>query len=342
MEFKQEPFENYYEVGDEIGSGQFAIVKKCQHKETNKEYAAKFIRKRRGGGRRGAKMEDIQKEVNILTSVDHPNIIHLYEVYECRTEVILVLELVAGGELFDYISEKDHLSEEEASSFLKQILDGVEHLHSKNVAHLDLKPENIMLLDKNSTRIKLIDFGLAQVIGPKMDIRAMMGTAEFVAPEVVSYEPLSLATDMWSIGVITYILLSGASPFLGDEQQETYENITAVDYSFDEEFFNGTSELAKDFIQKLFIKESRKRSTVYECLQHPWIQPHSKQEEDQRKESAINIEHFKAFIARRRWKQSVRVVALCNRLSRSANLLKSRSTDLGLNGSKNYVDEELN
>ncbi|KAJ8304643.1 hypothetical protein KUTeg_018226 [Tegillarca granosa] len=326
MEFKQEPFENYYEVGDEIGSGQFAIVKKCIKKETKEEYAAKFIRKRRGGGRRGAKMEDIQKEVNILTSVDHPNIIHL----------------VAGGELFDYISEKDHLSEEEASSFLKQILEGVEHLHSKNVAHLDLKPENIMLLDKNSTRIKLIDFGLAQVIGPKMDIRAMMGTAEFVAPEVVSYEPLSLATDMWSIGVITYILLSGASPFLGDEQQETYENITAVDYSFDEEFFNGTSEIAKDFIRKLFIKESRKRSTVYECLQHPWIQPHSKQEEEQRKESAINIEHFKAFIARRRWKQSVRVVALCNRLSRSANLLKSRSTDIGLNGSRNCVDEELN
>ena len=276
MEFKQSSFEDDYDVGDEIGSGKFAIVKKCLNKETNIEYAAKYIRKRRGGGRRGAKMEDIKKEVDILHQIDHPNIIQLYEVYETKLEVILVLELVSGGELFDYISEKDHLSEEEASAFIKQILDGVEHLHSKNIAHLDLKPENIMLLNKNSTRIKLIDFGLAQMIGPNSNIRAMMGTAEFIAPEIVSYEPLSLATDMWSIGVITYILLSGASPFLGDEQQETYENITSVTYQFDEEYFSSTSDLAKDFITNLFVKNSRKRGTVQSCLQHPWIKPKEK------------------------------------------------------------------
>lgn len=271
MEIKKEAVESKYEIGDDIGKGQFATVKRCRDPQTGSEYAAKFIRKRRGGGRRGAKMEDIQKEIEVLSETNHRNIINLYEVFETNREVILILELVDGGELFEYLSEKDKLSEEEASSFLKQILEGVEHLHARNIAHLDLKPENILLQDKSSTAVKLIDFGLARKIGPRDDQRAMMGTAEFIAPEVVSFEPLSVATDMWSIGVLTYILLSGASPFLGENQQETFHNITAVNYEFDEEFFNGTSELAKDFIRKLLVKDQRKRATVHDCMNHPWI-----------------------------------------------------------------------
>ncbi|XP_067666267.1 death-associated protein kinase 1-like isoform X1 [Haliotis asinina] len=335
MEFKQDPFEDSYEIGEEIGSGHFAVVRKCTHRLTLVEYAAKFIRKKRGGGRRGAKMEDIQKEIDLLQEVDHSNIISLYDVYETKTEVILVLELVSGGELFDYISEKDHLGEEEASAFIKQILEGVQHLHNKNIAHLDLKPENIMMLNSHSQDIKLIDFGLAQKIRPMDEHRAMMGTAEFVAPEVVSYEPLSLATDMWSVGVITYILLSGASPFLGDHQQETYHNITAVNYTFDEEYFSQTSELAKDFIRKLFVKNTRKRSSVEECLAHPWIKPQEKQQENARRSAVINIDNFKAFMARKRWKQSMQAVRICNKLSRSM-LRKSVDTL----DSRNGINEE--
>ncbi|KAL4227700.1 Death-associated protein kinase 2 [Mactra antiquata] len=271
MEFKKESVDIKYEIGDDIGRGQFATVKRCREKQTGSEFAAKFIRKRRGGGRRGAKLEDIQREIEILTETNHRNIINLYEVYETNREIILILELVDGGELFEHLSERDKLCEEEASSFIKQILDGVEHLHSKHIAHLDLKPENILLQDRGSTAVKLIDFGLSRKIAPKQDVRAMMGTAEFVAPEVVSYEPLSVATDMWSIGVLTYILLSGASPFLGENQQDTYHNITSLNYQFDEEYFDGTSELAKDFIQNLLVKDQRKRATIYECLKHPWI-----------------------------------------------------------------------
>ncbi|GFO37012.1 death-associated protein kinase 1 [Plakobranchus ocellatus] len=243
---------------------------------------------------------------------------------------------VTGGELFDYISEKDHLGEEEASAFIAQILRGLKHLHDHNIAHLDLKPENIMLRNRNTQSIKLIDFGLAQRIQGKEDIRALMGTAEFVAPEVVSYETLSLATDMWSVGVITYILLSGASPFLGDNQQETYHNITAINYQFDEEYFANTSELAKDFISKLFIKISKKRATVDDCLNHPWIRPKEPQELIKRQSAVINIDNFKAFMARKRWKQSMRVVSLCNRLSKSILLRKSTDTL----GSRNTLDED--
>ncbi|XP_013889961.1 death-associated protein kinase 1 [Austrofundulus limnaeus] len=163
------------------------------------------------------------------------------------------------------------------------------------------------------------------------DFKNIFGTPEFVAPEVVNYEPLGLESDMWSIGVITYILLSGASPFLGDNKQETLANVSAVDYSFDEEFFSNTSVLAKDFISRLLVKDPKKRMTIQDTLQHPWIKPKDTQQALSRKESAVNMEKFKKFAARRKWKQSVRLISLCNRLSRSflsrSNISVARSDD---------------
>ncbi|XP_028313666.1 death-associated protein kinase 1 [Gouania willdenowi] len=332
--FNPESVEEFYEIGDELGSGQFAVVRRCRHRNTGVEYAAKFIKKRRSkSSRRGVTKEDIEREVNILKEIQHPNIITLHEVFENKAEVILILELVAGGELFDFLAEKESLSEEEATQFLKQILDGVFYLHSKQIAHFDLKPENIMLLNRSvpHPRIKLIDFGLAHKIDFGNDFKNIFGTPEFVAPEVVNYEPLGLEADMWSVGVITYILLSGASPFLGDNKQDTLANVSAVDYTFDEEFFSNTSFLAKDFIARLLIKDPKKRMTIQDSLQHPWIKPKDTQQALSRKESAVNMEKFKKFAARRKWKQSVRLISLCNRLSRSflsrSNISVARSDD---------------
>ncbi|XP_059199903.1 death-associated protein kinase 3 [Centropristis striata] len=272
--FRQEDVELYYEMEEELGSGQFAIVRKCKEKSTGIEYAAKFIKKRRlSSSRRGVSREEIEREVNILREIQHSNIITLHDIFENKTDVILILELVSGGELFDFLAEKESLTEEEATQFLKQILDGVQYLHSKRIAHFDLKPENIMLLDKNvpNPRIKLIDFGIAHQIKAGNEFKNIFGTPEFVAPEIVNYEPLGLEADMWSIGVITYILLSGASPFLGETKQETLTNISAVNYDFDEEYFSNTSELAKDFIRRLLVKDPKKRMTIDDSLQHPWI-----------------------------------------------------------------------
>lgn len=165
--FKQQKVEDFYDIGEELGSGQFAIVRKCREQSTGLEYAAKFIKKRQSrASRRGVCREEIEREVSILRQVLHPNIITLHDVYENRTDVVLILELVSGGELFDFLAQKESLSEEEATSFIKQILDGVNYLHTKKIAHFDLKPENIMLLDKNIPipHIKLIDFGLAHEI----------------------------------------------------------------------------------------------------------------------------------------------------------------------------------
>uniref|UniRef100_A0A8C3XWR5 Death-associated protein kinase 2 n=2 Tax=Chelydra serpentina TaxID=8475 RepID=A0A8C3XWR5_CHESE len=318
--FKQQKVEDIYEIGEELGSGQFAIVKKCREKSTGVEYAAKFIKKRQSrASRRGVRREEIEREVNILQQIQHANIIKLHDVYENRTDVVLILELVSGGELFDFLAQKESLSEEEATRFIKEILDGVNYLHAKKIAHFDLKPENIMLLDKNIPipHIKVIDFGLAHKIEDGVEFKNIFGTPEFVAPEIVNYEPLGLAADMWSIGVITYILLSGASPFLGETKQETLANITAVNYEFDEEFFSHTSDLAKDFIRKLLVKDTRKRLTIQDALTHPWITPVDKQQALVRRESIINLENFKRQYARRRWKLSYSIVSLCNHLSRS-------------------------
>ncbi|XP_031720894.1 death-associated protein kinase 3 [Anarrhichthys ocellatus] len=272
--FRQEDVELYYEMEEELGSGQFAIVRKCKEKTTSIEYAAKFIKKRRlSSSRRGVSREEIEREVNILREIQHSNIITLHDIFENKADVILILELVSGGELFDFLAEKESLTEEEATQFLKQILDGVQYLHSKRIAHFDLKPENIMLLDKNvpNPRIKLIDFGIAHQIKAGNEFKNIFGTPEFVAPEIVNYEPLGLEADMWSIGVITYILLSGASPFLGETKQETLTNISGVNYDFDEEYFSNTSELAKDFIRRLLVKDPKKRMTIDDSLEHPWI-----------------------------------------------------------------------
>nr|XP_032830760.1 death-associated protein kinase 2 isoform X1 [Petromyzon marinus] len=319
-EFCRLKVEDFYDIHGVLGSGQFAVVKKCCEKKSGLEFAAKFIKKRRSrSSRRGVVPEDIKREVSILRELRHPNIISLHEVYENDTDVTLILELVSGGELFDFLAHKESLSEDEATEFLKQILDGVSYLHCRRIAHFDLKPENIMLLENRAPKahVKIIDFGLAQSIVDGVEFRHIFGTPEFVAPEIVNYEPLGVQADMWSIGVMTYILLSGASPFLGDTKEETLSNISAVEYKFDEEYFKQTSALAKNFIQRLLLKSPKERMNVEEAIHHPWIKPKDKHQLLHRKLSFINLENLKSFNARRKWRLSLRVVRLCNQLSRA-------------------------
>ncbi|NXK69167.1 DAPK2 kinase, partial [Sylvietta virens] len=239
-------------------SGHFGVVRLCRERSTGAFYAAKFVKlRRRRGNRRGLERAQVEREVAILRQLHHPNIMRLHELFSSRAEVVLVLELISGGELFDFIAEKEMLSEEEAIEFLGQILCGVEYLHARLIAHFDLKPENIMLQDKGVPKpwIKIIDFGLAQQLEDGITFKSLCGTPQYIAPEVINYEPLSPAADMWSIGVITYILLSGLSPFQGETDAETLSNVVAGAYEFEERCFSQTSETAKDFIRQLLVKE---------------------------------------------------------------------------------------
>ncbi|XP_069694753.1 death-associated protein kinase 1-like isoform X2 [Periplaneta americana] len=318
MEFQTEPFEKYYDVFEEIGKGQFAVVRRCVEKASGVQYAAKFMRKRRVC--RGVPAEDINREVSLLRQLQHPNIVSLHQVFDSRQEVVLVLELVEGGELFHFVAEREYLSEEQAAQFVRQILEALGHMHSHHIAHLDLKPENILLLDNDSLHIKLIDFGLSQRLSDDTRLRAMFGTPEFVAPEIVNYEPLSLGTDMWALGVITYILLSGASPFLGEDKQETYSNVVAGNYCFEEEFFSKTSDLAKDFMAKLLVKDPKKRASALECLQHPWIQAFSPPTKTSAPETSEDVDDIKNMKAMENWQDDNFVVLALHCASSEGNV----------------------
>ncbi|XP_071643956.1 death-associated protein kinase 1 isoform X5 [Temnothorax longispinosus] len=266
MEVHHEPIEKNYQLLEEIGKGQFAIVRKCQEIKTGALYAAKIMRKRRVA--RGVAAADIAREAGLLARLRHPNIVSLYKVIDTGTTVVLLLELITGGELFHWTPS----GEAEAAHVVRQVLMALNHLHSHQVAHLDIKPENILLSSPPPMpSIKLIDLGLSHRLVPGSEHRALFGTPEFVAPEIVNYEPLSLGTDLWAVGVLTYILLSGASPFLGEDKQETYANVAACQYQFDNEYFSNVSEIAKDFIRSLLIKDPKERGNAESCLKHPWI-----------------------------------------------------------------------
>uniref|UniRef100_A0A3P9H5K9 non-specific serine/threonine protein kinase n=1 Tax=Oryzias latipes TaxID=8090 RepID=A0A3P9H5K9_ORYLA len=361
--FKSDIVEDLYEIGEVLGSGHFGQVKKVRERATGTSWAGKFLKiRRKGGSLLGMDRTSVEREVEILQALKHPNIVMLKDVFESRSEMVLVLELISGGELFDFIAEKDNLLETEAIQFMKQILEGLRFMHSNSIAHFDLKPENIMLSEKVSPQlnVKLIDFGLAYRFHQGQEYKSTSGTPQYVAPEVISFEPLSTAADMWSIGVITYILLSGMSPFQGDTDEETLRNVVAVHYEFEDLYFKTTSSMAKDFIQKLLVKDSRERMTAEECLLHPWIkvnppilngmivavvcvcgviffgwdncclfQPITRKQVANRNRSSINMRNFKRFNAKRKWKMSYNMVSVCNRLVNLRLVCKHRSdTDL--------------
>ncbi|NWU35815.1 DAPK2 kinase, partial [Hylia prasina] len=335
--------EDMYELLEKLGSGHFGVVRLCRERSTSTFYAAKFVKmRRRRGSRLGLERAQVEREVAILRQLDHPNIMRLHDLFTSRAEVVLVLELISGGELFDFIAEKEMLSEEEAIEFLGQILCGVEYLHARLIAHFDLKPENIMLQEKDVPRpwIKIIDFGLAQQLEDGITFKSLCGTPQYIAPEVINYEPLSPATDMWSIGVITYILLSGLSPFQGETDAETLSNVVAGAYEFEKRCFSQTSEMAKDFIRQLLVKEPEHRMTAAECLVHPWIKPLSRKQVLSRSRSSINMRNFRKFNARRKWKLSYNTVSACNRLCRTRLLCDLRKEDEELRCCESDQEEE--
>ncbi|KAJ8273509.1 hypothetical protein GJAV_G00102400 [Gymnothorax javanicus] len=328
--FKLENVEDLYEIGEVLGSGHFGQVREVRDKASGNRWAGKFLKVRKNAtSRLGLERQAVEREVEILQSLGHPNIMALRDVFESRAEVVLIIELMSGGELFDFIAEKENLTETEAIGFLKQILHGLNYMHDRNIAHFDLKPENIMLSDKHTLlpTIKIIDFGLAQRLPPDEEYRSTCGTPQYIGPEVINNEPLTVASDMWSIGVITYILLSGMSPFQGDTDEETLRNVIGMNYTFDERYFRETSNIAKDFIEKLLVKDQSERMTAEECLLHPWIKPLTRKQADSRSRSSINMKSFKKFNARRKWKMSYNLVWACTRFSRLQLLCKNRANE---------------
>ncbi|KAM8711075.1 hypothetical protein ACLKA7_000239 [Drosophila subpalustris] len=259
-----------YDVLGEVGRGKFGTVYKCKEKTSGIQLAAKFVPIPKREDKR-----NVEREVEIMNSLQHHLIIQLYAAYEYQKMMCVVLELIEGGELFDRVVDDEFvLTERVCRVFIRQVCEAMAFIHGNGIIHLDLKPENILVLTQKGNRIKIIDFGLARKFDPDKRLRVLFGTPEFVAPEVVNFDCISYGTDMWSVGVICYVLISGLSPFMGENDIETMSNVTIAKYDFEDECFNGISPECLDFIAKLLVKDLSTRMTAADCVKHKWLQQH--------------------------------------------------------------------
>uniref|UniRef100_A0A8C0B333 Myosin light chain kinase, smooth muscle n=1 Tax=Buteo japonicus TaxID=224669 RepID=A0A8C0B333_9AVES len=299
-----------YNIEERLGSGKFGQVFRLVEKKTGKVWAGKFFK-----AYSAKEKENIRDEISIMNCLHHPKLVQCVDAFEEKANIVMVLEMVSGGELFERIIDEDfELTERECIKYMKQISEGVQYIHKQGIVHLDLKPENIMCVNKTGTSIKLIDFGLARRLENAGSLKVLFGTPEFVAPEVINYEPIGYETDMWSIGVICYILVSGLSPFMGDNDNETLANVTSATWDFDDEAFDEISDDAKDFISNLLKKDMKSRLNCTQCLQHPWLQKDTKNMEAKK----LSKDRMKKYMARRKWQKTGHAVRAIGRLSSMA------------------------
>ncbi|KAF3619243.1 Calcium-dependent protein kinase 2 [Capsicum annuum] len=261
----------FFSIGKKLGQGQFGTTFKCIEKGTRKEYACKSIAKRKL--LTDDDVEDVRREIQIMHHLaGHPNVISIKGAYEDAVAVHVVMEHCAGGELFDRIIQRGHYTERKAAELTRTIFGVVEACHSLSVMHRDLKPENFLFVDqKEDSLLKTIDFGLSVFFKPGERFTDVVGSPYYVAPEVLKkrYGP---EADVWSAGVIVYILLSGVPPFWAENEQGIFEQVLHGDLDFSSDPWPSISEDAKDLVRGMLVRDPRKRLTAHEVLCHRWVQ----------------------------------------------------------------------
>ncbi|XP_076628110.1 uncharacterized protein LOC143345146 isoform X2 [Colletes latitarsis] len=264
-----QPLRLHYTVGHEIGNGNFAVVRHCTHKSTGAEYAMKIVTKYKYKGKKAI----LVNEVAILRELCHPNIISLIAEQDTPDQLFLVLELVKGGDLFDAITAATKFSEADASLMIRHLTSALAYLHSLNIVHRDVKPENLLVeMDGSHVRcLKLGDFGLAQVV--RKPLYVVCGTPTYVAPEILAETGYGLKIDVWAAGVILYILLCGFPPFvsLDHSQEELFERILSGQYIFTSPYWDNISDSAKELISNMLQTQPDLRFSAEDVLDHPWL-----------------------------------------------------------------------
>lgn len=332
---KQVSIEDKYNLHGLLGTGAFSEVRLAESKENPGEhFAVKIIDKKALKG----KEESLENEIKVLRRfsanqneaekslgprLTHPNIVQLLETYEDKNKVYLVMELVTGGELFDRIVEKGSYTEKDASHLVRQILEAVDYMHEQGVVHRDLKPENLLYYSPDDdSKIMISDFGLS-----KMEDSGIMatacGTPGYVAPEVLAQKPYGKAVDVWSIGVISYILLCGYPPFYDENDANLFAQILKGEFDFDSPYWDEISDSAKHFIKNLMCVSVEKRYTCKQALAHPWISGNAA--------SSKNIhgtvsEQLKKNFAKSRWKQAYYAATVIRQMQRMALSSSSNTT----------------
>ncbi|KAL2632943.1 hypothetical protein R1flu_004422 [Riccia fluitans] len=265
-----EDVRSIYTLGRELGRGQFGVTHLCTHKVTGELLACKSIAKRKLTNKDD--VEDVRREVQIMHHLEgQKNIVELKGAYEDKHNVHLVMELCAGGELFDRIIQRGHYSERAAASLCRTIVQVVQTCHSLGVMHRDLKPENFLLANKKEDApLKATDFGLSVFFKPGERFTDIVGSAYYVAPEVLkrNYGP---EADVWSAGVILYILLCGVPPFWAETEQGIFDAVLQGHIDFSSDPWPSISSKAKDLVKKMLNQNPKERLTAHEVLSHPWI-----------------------------------------------------------------------
>ncbi|XP_017155660.1 calcium/calmodulin-dependent protein kinase type 1 isoform X2 [Drosophila miranda] len=317
---KQVSIEEKYNLHGLLGTGAFSEVRLAESKDTpGDHFAVKIIDKKALKG----KEESLENEIRVLRRLTHPNIVQLLETYEDKSKVYLVMELVTGGELFDRIVEKGSYTERDASHLIRQILEAVDYMHEQGVVHRDLKPENLLYYSpEDDSKIMISDFGLS-----KMEDSGIMatacGTPGYVAPEVLAQKPYGKAVDVWSIGVISYILLCGYPPFYDENDANLFAQILKGEFEFDSPYWDEISESAKQFIKNLMCVTVEKRFTCKQALAHPWI---SGNEASSKNIHGTVSEQLKKNFAKSRWKQAYYAATVIRQMQRMALSSNSSAT----------------
>ncbi|XVF27867.1 hypothetical protein REPUB_Repub14bG0146200 [Reevesia pubescens] len=333
-----EDIKQYYTLGNELGRGQFGITYLCIENSTGNTYACKSILKRKL--RNKLDREDIKKEIQIMQHLSgQPNIVEFRGAYEDRQSVHLVMELCAGGELFDKIIAQGHYSERGAAAMFRSVVNVVHTCHFMAVMHRDLKPENFLLSSKDEgAMLKATDFGLSVFIEEGKLYRNIVGSAYYVAPEVLK-RSYGKEIDIWSAGVILYILLSGVPPFWAETEKGIFDAIAEGKLDFESQPWPSISESAKDLVRKMLTMDPKKRLTAAQVFEHPWMREGG--EASDRPIDTTVLSRLKQFRAMNKLKKLALKVIAENLSEEEIKGLKTMFTNIDTDKSGTITYEEL-
>jgi serine/threonine protein kinase len=311
-----------YRTGKTLGSGTYAVVKEAVHIKTGKYYACKVINKKLMEGREHM----VRNEIAVLkkVSIGHRNVVTLHDYFETAHNLYLVFDLCTGGELFDRICAKGNYYEVDAANLVRTIMKAVKYIHDEGIVHRDLKPENLLFRTKaEDADIMIADFGLSRVMNEaKMTLLTeICGTPGYMAPEIFKRTGHSKPVDIWAMGVITYFLLAGYTPFDRDTQEQERDAIIAGDYKFEPaEYWANVSETARDFVRYCLTVDPNNRPTADDCLKHKWLadieQPHFVPDPTAAGEPTDLLPHIqKQFNARKTFRKAVIGMMAARRMS---------------------------
>ncbi|CAI9088395.1 OLC1v1022705C3 [Oldenlandia corymbosa var. corymbosa] len=327
----------HYTLGKELGRGQFGVTHLCTEIATGRQYACKSISKKKLVSK--SDKEDMKREISIMQHLSgQPNIVEFKGAYEDKHSVHLVMELCAGGELFDRIIAQGHYSEKAAASICRAIVNVVHVCHFMGVMHRDLKPENFLLSDKSeSASLKATDFGLSVFIEEGKVYKDVVGSAYYVAPEVLKRR-YGKEADIWSAGVMLYILLSGVPPFWAENERGIFDAVLRGYVDFDTQPWPSISSSAKDLVRKMLTMDPKKRITAAQVLEHPWMR--EGEASDKPIDSAV-LSRMKQFRAMNKLKKLALKVIAESMSAEEIQGLKSMFQNMDTDNSGTITYEEL-